>query len=127
MKGESTHEYILATLKESLVRRMVSVSTQVATRHGRDTGYVDLLAEGRGIRLAIEAEMTSRRVSNDLQKAADLEAWLWIVTPNARVANSVRSRLRRLGVREKLPSICVLTLGQALSRVAICFPLFSRS
>lgn len=127
MKGGTVHEHILNVLKATFAIIGMTVSTNVVTKPGRDTGYGDLLAEGHGVRLLVEIETTSRRVANDLQKAADLEAWLWIVTPTSRAASSVRARLKRLGVREDPPSLCVLTFGQSLSRITNCFPLSSRS
>ncbi len=125
MKGEFVHEYILETLRASLLQRGASVFVQAPTRNGRATGYADLLVIGHGIRLVIEAETTARRVANDLQKAADLDAWLWLVTPNVRVARAIRGRLRSLGVRENPPQHSVLTLGQARAQVANYFPIFS--
>jgi hypothetical protein len=127
MRGGTVHEHILNALKAALEKCGMSVSTNVVTRPGRDTGYGDLLAEGHGIKLLVEIETTSRRVASDLQKAADLEAWLWLVTPNVRVSRAIRGRLKRLGVRENPPWVFVLTYGQAQTQVANCFPLFSLS
>jgi hypothetical protein len=127
MKGDIVHEHSLDDLADALASRRFAVSRQVATRMGRDIGYVDLVAERGGRRLAIEVEMSARRVANDLRKAAALGASLWIVVPNRRVVRAVRRRLADLGVRPTAPWICVLTLGQAMHRLKNCFPLFPLS
>ena len=100
----------------------ILTSRNVATQPGKQTGYGDLVAWGKEWRLLIEFEMGPRRVANDLRKAAELNAALWIVVPNGRVRSAVRRQLRRCGVREKYPARCVLTLGQAVSRVTDSFP-----
>ncbi len=115
---------MLDVLSHAFARRNVAVSRQVATRPERSTGYVDMVAEGHGWRLAIEVEMSARRVANDLHKAAELEAWLWIVVPNAKVSRAVLRRLQDLDIQPRAPWICVLTLGQALQRLTNCFPCF---
>ena len=56
------------------------------TRPCREGGYGDLVAVLGPRQLLIEAEMSSRRIANDLQKALDLGAtWLWILVPNCRL------------------------------------------
>ena len=128
MKGGYIHEHLLLDgLERAFKKRGAKVRRQVSTRPGRKTGYADLLIDLESGRLVIEAEMSSKRIDNDLKKARDLEAiWLWIVVPNQKVAHSVRKQLEELGVRAIEPWICVLTLGQALERVTNCFSLFSR-
>ena len=84
MRGGYIHERCLLEPIESAFRDFgIPVWHQVATRPGRDTGYVDLVAEFAGVRLVIEAETTSRRVGSDLRKAADSAhgCGLWSPTP----------------------------------------------
>ena len=61
------------------------------------TGYVDLVVDFNGWRLACEAEMSSRRIDRDVVKAKAIgAAALGIVTPTGRVAQACRRKLRRL-------------------------------
>jgi hypothetical protein len=124
MLGGHIHErVILESLDRALRERGAETSRQVPVRYGGKIGFVDLVARLRSEQLAIEAEMTARRAAHDLYKAAALEATrAWIVVPNHRVARSVRRKLQELGMPDQTPWICVLTLGQALQRVANCFP-----
>jgi hypothetical protein len=129
MLGGLCHEHVLLDpLEAAFGKRNAETSRQVPVRLGAKLGFVDLVVQLGSGRLAIEAEMTPRRVVNDLHKAAALEAtWLWVVVPNCRVARSVRTQLRKLGVPERRPWISVWTLGEAIQQVVNCFPLFSPS
>ena len=118
MNGETPHEhYMLEPLEQDLKRHGATVTRQMKSRSGPGGGYADLFARMGSIRLVIEVEMTSRRIANDLIKAADLDAWLWVVVPNGKVAQAVRRRLKRLHVRPREPWIFVLTLPQALQQI----------
>jgi len=81
---------------------------------GRNAGYVDLLILYCWLRIVVEAELSSRRVENDLRKARSLAADLLVfLAPTHRVGNSIR---RRLGVIHKpehppTPRIWILTPG----------------
>lgn len=127
MNGGLIHEDILLERVEKEIRRHgAEVKRQAPTRAGRRRGYGDLLAGFGPKRLLIEAEMSPKRIANDLQKAADLGAtWLWILVPNRNVAAAVRRQMKRLGVREAEPWLWVPTLGQALEGVRKYVPLFS--
>ena len=129
MNGGLVHENILLAPVERALRQCgVAVERQVPTRPCREGGYGDLVAVLGPRRLLIEAEMSSRRIANDLQKALDLGAtWLWILVPNCRVASAVRRQMKRMRVREMEPWVCVLTLGQTLERIRKYVPLFSVS
>lgn len=127
MIGGNIHEIALDRIDHVLESLGIARSRNVATRPGRNTGYVDLVAYGNGWRLAIEFEMSARRIANDLQKAADLNAALWIAVPNLKIRNSVRRQLGRCGVQENYPWIAVLTQGQCTSMLTNCFPFFSMS
>ena len=121
MNGGYVHEdVLLRPLEQAFRHRGISVFRQVPSRPGRGARYVDLLADLGHARLAIEAEMTPRRVASDLQKAAELEAWLWIVVPNRSVREAVQRSLRKQHVPQREPWICVLTLPQALQRITDC-------
>lgn len=127
MKGGYIHERLILDRIERLFKEQgVEVQRQVATVKGQHTRYADLIVRIGSHRLIVEAEMSNRRIEGDLQKAKEVSAtWLWIVIPNRMVADSVRRRLRELNVREKEPWLCVLTLGQAVERIANCFSLIS--
>lgn len=91
-------------------------------------GYVDLWVEMNGFRIAVEAELTSKRVAHDLRKARALHAdELWIVVPTVRVARAVHRKLNTLASTGMGPEVFFLTQGQALQRVTICLPLFAGS
>ena len=127
MKGKCVHEKVLLGRMEKQIRESgVAVRRQVPAGSGRTRRYADLVAFVGTKRLIIEAEMSSKRVAGDLLKALDLGAsWLWIVTPTQRVARSVRRRLRKMGIVENEPWLCVLPLGQAIESVRHYLPLFS--
>ena len=129
MNGGLIHEDgLLSPVGTELRRCGAEVKRQVPTRPHREGGYGDLVAVLGTRRLLIEAEMSSRRIANALQKALDLGAtWLWILVPNRRVAGAVRRQMKRMRVREMEPWVCVLTLGQALERIRKYVPLFSAS
>jgi hypothetical protein len=116
MNGGDVHELMLDDLAQRFEDVGVAVSRQAPSCPGRHTGYVDLLVHLDKTTLAIEVEMSSRRAENDIQKARELGAGLWIVVPNCRVATSIRRRLRQLGSRRKKDAL-VLTVGQARNRV----------
>lgn len=117
MKGGPIHEQMLDRLERVSSEMNAQVSRQVPVQMGTKMGYVDLTVQQGTVRLAIEAEMSPWRVTEDLNKAAAVGAWLWIVTPNSRVTAAVRAQLRKLGVRERSPWICALSLGQAVERL----------
>ena len=99
---------------------------EAPARDGSRTGYVDLLVHIGTRRISVEAELSAKRVGNDLEKAARLGVnELWIVVPNHRVARPVRRKLERLPVRPDHTDTFVFSLVQALQRVRTCFPLFS--
>lgn len=117
MKGGPIHEQMLDRLERVSRELNAQVSRQAPVRMRTKTGFIDLVVQRGNVRLAIEAEMSPWRVAEDLNKAAALGAWLWLVTPNSRVSEAVRAQLRKLGVRERRPSTCVLCFGQALERL----------
>jgi len=116
MNGGQVHEYSLDLLEGAFRAKGARVSRQVPMRVGRRPAFVDLVVHSVPRPLAIEVEMSPRRVPNDILKAKSMDADLWIVVPHQRVVAAVRRKLRRELVRET-EAICVLTLGLALQRV----------
>lgn len=127
MRGGFLHNDVLIGLLEAdFKQRGVRTQREYATNPGRRTGYIDLFAQRDGIRIAIEAELSVRRVAADLTKARQVNASeLWIVVPNAEIADTVSLALERLDPDGTL--VFVLTLGRALERVAGCFPLIAEA
>ena len=123
MKGGFIHECVLLDKVESrFAEQGFQAERQVATHRGQGAGYADLVINLGSSKLVIEAELSAKRIRNDLKKARALKAQgLWIVVPNRKVASSVRKHLRKLNVREIDPWLCVLTLGQALERARNVF------
>ncbi len=126
MNGGFLHEVVTLDRLESLARDAgADAARQVRTPTG---GYIDLVITIGTHRIAVEAELTSKRVANDLEKAVSAEATeLWVVTPVPRTARSVKRGLNRVNRNCKTPVVFVLTLGRAIQRLTNCFSLFSGS
>jgi len=124
MNGDHIHDdVLLGTLEPALQWRGAETRRQVLCRGEGRGGYVDMTAHVQGMLLAIEAELSARRVANDFWKAAVLEAdLLWIVVPNHRVLSAVRREAKRREIKSPWPGPCFLTLGQALQQVTHLFP-----
>lgn len=91
-------------------------------------GFIDLVAEWEDRIVAVEAELTPRRVRHDVAKAAAVGASeLWIIVPTWRIAGLIRRALERVEIEGSELGVFVLTVGQARERVTECFPLFSAS
>ncbi len=119
MDGGFVHERVTLDRLETIALSIGALTQrQVRTSGG---GYVDLLIERSTLRIAVEAELTPRRIANDLTKAMDLAAdELWIVVPNVAVAASVRAALDRMSVRHGRRGVFVLTLGQTTQWLTDC-------
>lgn len=126
MRGRFLHNQLLvAPLAEALRQSGWQVNVEFHVRSETYTGFIDLKASRDGQVLAVEAELTPRRVKNDIAKAIAMNASeLWIVVPEYHAARAVRAVVARHAARKKLP-IRVLTQGQAIQRVKGCFPLIS--
>ncbi|TWU20722.1 hypothetical protein [Bythopirellula polymerisocia] len=125
MNGGYIHDRSLqAPLAQAFEQVGAIVRYQVHSRSCGHTGYSDFTALFPGGQLiAVEIEMTTRRIENDIRKANELEAHeLWIIVPNRRVLQASQRRLRQLQALPHLP-VFVLTLPLALQRVSDCFPL----
>lgn len=118
MKGGYVHEHILLDRLQDAARRLgLSTARQLRTANG---GYVDLLLESASSRIAVEAELTPRRVLRDVAKAAVINAnELWIVVPTVRQGMAVQRLLDRMP--PPVGQVFVLTLGGALQRLTDCF------
>ncbi len=91
MRGGYVHNHVLLDPIEQKARRLgAAVEREAAIRVGGRVLYGDLLIRGGSRRILVEAELSSRRVPNDLAKAAALGTCdLWVVVSNSRVAGSV--------------------------------------
>jgi len=128
MRGGPIHNHVLL---DPVVQEFKAVGAftyrEKTVRIGKQIGYVDLYAELNSHYICIEAELSAKRIANDLNKAMALNATaLWIVVPNVQVKRAVKRQLNRLHLRSSA-GIFVLTLGQAIDRVRNCFPLISGS
>lgn len=124
MKGGLVHDHTIIDALDRRIRTLgAATRRQALVRFNGRKGFIDLLASMDGRKLAIEVELSPARVAGDLYKAVAAGAHaLWIVVPDSRAAIAVRRRLGKLGVRADRNGVCVLTLGQALQRLASSFP-----
>ncbi len=83
------------------------------------TCFIDLLVSVSPTRLlAVEAELSKKRVERDVDKAVAAQAEsLWIVVPNPKVLRSVKKHLATLPPTPEYISVFVLTVTQALAMV----------
>lgn len=128
MRGGYIHNRVLLDPIAHQARRLgAEVSREVAIRVGGRVLYGDLLLRGGSRQILVEAEMSSRRIPNDLAKARALEPCdLWVVVPNPRVGGSVRRKLSR-GNFKSPPRLFVFSLPHALQRLEQLFELISGS
>ena len=101
MRGGFIHNDVLVNrLLRSFEVEGWSCDTEVPVRMGETIGFIDLVVERDGYCIAVEAELSARRIDRDLQKAQAIRAAeLWIVTPHARVSGAVRRAFHRMDVR----------------------------
>ena len=128
MRGGYLHNMLLiGSVQEECARRGIKTATEVKVSDGNRTGYIDLVMEVDGYRIAVEAELTSKRIEKDVWKAivAGMDE-LWILTPNKRAEKSIRRRLAYLPSSSKDLSIYVLPLGGVLKELSNRFPLIFR-
>ena len=125
MRGGYLHNMLLiGSVQEECARRGINTATEVKVSDGNRTGYIDLVMEIDGYRIAVEAELTSKRIEKDLWKArlARVDE-LWVLVPNKRVEKSLRRTLARLPRPSEKLAIYVLPLGGALKELSNRFPL----
>ena len=125
MRGGYLHNVLLiGSLREECIRLGIETATEVQVCNGTRTGYLDLLMRRDGYRIAVEAELTGKRVRNDLWKAetAGVDE-LWIIVPTLRVGKSVSHALLRVPHTPKDLPVSVLPLGRAVQVLRNRFPL----
>ncbi len=119
MRGGYIHSRVLLDpIAQKAWRFGAQVDREVAIRVDEKVLYGDLLIRGSSKRILVEAELSSKRILNDLAKAAAFGACeLWFVVPNPRVARSVRQKLLHLSIELGTPGLFILSLPQALQRL----------
>jgi len=127
MRGGFLHNQALVAPIERAFRALGAMTRrEVPDGPGRQAGYIDLVAHVGTRRIAVEVELSARRVQRDLVKAQRFGAdELWIVVPCSSRIQAVKREARRYRNRSSRPVVFFLTLGQATQRVRSCFPLFS--
>ena len=119
---------LIQPLMESFRRQGADVYREYPAINGTYIGSVDIWVAFDQIRIAIEAELTPKRIGADIKKAQALRAdELWIVVPTQRVVRAVRRKLATMSKPTGGLDLFLLTQGQALSRVTNCLSLFAGS
>ena len=120
MRGGYIHNHVLIDLvAQEAMRLGAQIDCEVAIEVGEKIMYGDLLIQNGLQRILVEAEMSSKRIANDLAKAAALDVCeLWILVPNPKVAQSVKRRLSKQSIKLVTPGLFILLLSQALQRLA---------
>ena len=118
MRGGFIHNLILVdhiAKKASLFG--ASLDREASIKIGEKILFGDLLIEIGSQKILVDAEMSSKRIANDLLKGAAFEVTeLWIVVPNPRVARSVRQKLSQMSIMPRRNGLFVFSLPQALQR-----------
>ena len=119
MRGGYIHNRVLLDpIAQRASQLGAQVDREVAITVGSKVLYGDLLIQGRSKRILVEAELSSRRIPNDLAKAAAVGACeLWLVVPNPRVARSVRQKLLCESIGPGKSGLFVLLFSQAVQRL----------
>lgn len=127
MRGGFVHNVVLLDPVETHFRGcQAEVRREFPTQPGRAAGFIDLVAKLDRWTIAVEAELTARRVCWDVHKARAIGAQvLLIVVPTRKVARAARTQLRAAGLLDGDFVVWILPLGAALQRLRSCFPLFS--
>lgn len=128
MRGGYIHNRVLIGLvAQEAMRLGIHVDYEVVIKVGEKIMYGDLLIQYGLRRILVEAEMSSKRIANDLAKAETLKAELWILVPNPRVAQSVRRKLSKLSNVSGNNGKLILLLPQAIQRLGKFYELNSGS
>jgi hypothetical protein len=115
MRGGHLHCEILVPPVAAVLRARCGA---VILEHSVPGGFVDILAIHRLGVIVVEIELTPARVHRDLAKAGAVNAaFLFIVTPDARIARACRRRLARLPRPQVGLTVHVFPLGQALNKL----------
>lgn len=129
MRGGYLHNRILVeALAQKASQLGFRVDREVPIAVGKRVLYGDLLIQRHSQSVLVEAELSPRRIDNDLLKATASGAGeLWLVVPNSCVARSVRRGLSLWSRRPRSFALFVLSLPQALQRLRNFSELFSAS
>ena len=127
MRGTHLHNQVLIGPLDEAFRSLGGATTrEYYINTGGVVGAVDLLVQQDHIRLAVEAELSVKRIGHDLRKATALRVdELWIVVPTVRLVRGVRRKVATLPLPPPWLDVFVLTQGQALSRVTQCLSLIA--
>ena len=119
MRGGYIHNRVLVeSIAQKALQLGALVDCEVSIEVGEHVLYGDLLFQYGSQRVLVEVEMSSKRIRNDLAKAAALEVnELWIVVPNPTVVKSVRRTLLQQLVSQGMSGIFIFLLPQALQRL----------
>ena len=123
-KGGYLHDNVLlASVEACGCSRGAVTRTQVHAGAGKEAGHIDLVMDWPNRSIAVEAELSSKRIGRDVLKAMNLGAdELWILVPNSRIARAIHRKLKTMLIRLDQAGIFVLTLPQAVQRLSIIFP-----
>ena len=116
MRGGYIHNRVLLDpIAQKAWHLGAQVDREVAIRVDERVFYADLLIRGFPKWILVEAELSSKRIPNDLAKAGALGvSELWVVVPNPRVARSIRQKLSQLSIEPGTAGLFILSLPQAL-------------
>ena len=109
-QGHFIHRHILLDSLEETAK-------QLGFNTFREFNNIDLLIENNETRIAIECELTSKRIEKDWKRASDNNVvHLLILVTNYEVAKAVKRKLTRLQIKPKQhkPPISILVLPQAI-------------
>lgn len=126
--GHLHNEVLIRPLNECALDGGARTSLEYSVRVGTRTLFIDLVVIIGLYRIAVEAELTPKRVQNDIEKATAFGAHeLWIVTPTTRSVKTILNSLPAKSIEMTGPKVFVLTQGQAVHRIVNCFPVLSQS
>ena len=123
MRGGYIHNRVLLDpIDQKAWRFGAQVDREVSIRVGGQVLYGDLLIRSGSKRILVEAELSARRIPNDLAKAVAFRvSELWLVVPNPRLAQSVRRKLLQQSIVPGTSGLFILLLPQALQRLERIF------
>ena len=129
MRGGYIHNRVLLDpIAQNASQLGFRIDREVPIAVGERVLYGDLLIQRHSQLVLVEAELSSKRIANDLVKAVASGACeLWLVVPNPRVARSVRRKLLQQTIKRGTSGLFVLLLPQALQRLEEFSELISES
>ena len=129
MRGGYIHNRVLLEpIAQNALQLGFDIVREVPIAVGKKILYGDLIIQRCSQLVLVEAELSSKRIANDLLKAeASGACELWLVVPNPKVARSVRRTLSRQPYKPSTFGLFVLLLSPALQRLKEFSELFSES